>query len=474
MKSLVAASTACVVLAASAAQADDQKRTADLHWTLDDRLNLGDGTKPGVVLQGDKLTVSVDTNQRFASSTTADNGQPFFGHSHTSLSLDTAANSGASETGNVATFKTTSAHGLAVGDVIVVSNVGVAGYNGTYTVETVPGTTSFTVTLSATGLAASGGGTVDAPEVVDMPIGLKDFTFASTGNGFVLDDGQCLEGTKVSRTAGAVDCAVQPEKRKDPNWPRPEGGNPPTQPPVWTCSSSKAFVGAGASRAVHLMKPVAPPAAPAGAKAKIQYQCVSSWVLRADDDFAVDSVTVTLGVGTGKTVLAGTLTDGVWAAETALKDAGHAYVTVAIKYHNGFTNATKLAAFDIQTVDDHSLIRIQPELMASKNLRSVNVGVAITPVGKEFFKSGPWHNCSSHLCIMNGLNPSAIARFTGDNTLLQFGVGLSLFFNQSMLVNAGLLFGSENSSQYWSAPPNFFVGFAIDPALLTEARAAGK
>jgi hypothetical protein len=72
----------------------------------------------------------------------------------------TVAATGASETGNTATFTTTTVHGLPIGKVVTVSGVGVSGYNGTYVVLTVPTTTTFTVTLAASGLAASGGGTV--------------------------------------------------------------------------------------------------------------------------------------------------------------------------------------------------------------------------------------------------------------------------------------------------------------------------
>jgi hypothetical protein len=65
---------------------------------------------------------------------------------------------GASETGNTVTF-TVAAHDFHVGDPIVVSGVGVAGYNGSFTVASVISSTQFTVTDASTGLAVSGGGT---------------------------------------------------------------------------------------------------------------------------------------------------------------------------------------------------------------------------------------------------------------------------------------------------------------------------
>ncbi len=76
----------------------------------------------------------------------------------TSLNL---ANSptGATEVGTTATFTTTAAHGFGVGYVVTVAGVTVTGYNGNWTVASVPSPTTFTATLNAAGLAASGKGT---------------------------------------------------------------------------------------------------------------------------------------------------------------------------------------------------------------------------------------------------------------------------------------------------------------------------
>ena len=43
-----------------------------------------------------------------------------------------------------ATATSTTAHGLAVGQMVVIAGVGVAGYNGTFTVASVPSPTTFT------------------------------------------------------------------------------------------------------------------------------------------------------------------------------------------------------------------------------------------------------------------------------------------------------------------------------------------
>ncbi len=76
------------------------------------------------------------------------------------LSCGTTAVAGATEAGTTATFTTTTAHGLAIGFVVTVAGVAVAGYDGTWSVTSVPSATTFTATLPVSGLAASAGGTV--------------------------------------------------------------------------------------------------------------------------------------------------------------------------------------------------------------------------------------------------------------------------------------------------------------------------
>jgi hypothetical protein len=67
-----------------------------------------------------------------------------------------ASPNGASKSGSTATFTTVAPHGLAAGDRVVVARVGVAGYNGTWTVASVPSATTFTADLGAGNLASSG------------------------------------------------------------------------------------------------------------------------------------------------------------------------------------------------------------------------------------------------------------------------------------------------------------------------------
>ena len=62
---------------------------------------------------------------------------------------------------NTVTITTASTHGLAVGDEVTISSVGISGYNGVATVKSVTSSTQFTYTINrSTTLADSGGGTV--------------------------------------------------------------------------------------------------------------------------------------------------------------------------------------------------------------------------------------------------------------------------------------------------------------------------
>ena len=70
-----------------------------------------------------------------------------------------ASPNGAIENGFLATITTTAAHGLSAGQSVTVAGVGVAGYNGTFPVVAVLSSTQFTYIAGASGLAASGGGT---------------------------------------------------------------------------------------------------------------------------------------------------------------------------------------------------------------------------------------------------------------------------------------------------------------------------
>jgi hypothetical protein len=69
-----------------------------------------------------------------------------------------ASPTGATESGNTVTITTTAPHGFNAGSPVTIAGVGVAGYNGTFTVASIVSTTKFTYTDATAGLAASGGG----------------------------------------------------------------------------------------------------------------------------------------------------------------------------------------------------------------------------------------------------------------------------------------------------------------------------
>ena len=81
--------------------------------------------------------------------------------------IASASTPGASEVGNTVTIRVSSwpiGSGLHAGSTVTIAGVSVAGYNGTFTVNTVSGTT-FTYTNPTSGLASSGGGTAASPDV---------------------------------------------------------------------------------------------------------------------------------------------------------------------------------------------------------------------------------------------------------------------------------------------------------------------
>src|SRR5258707_1020805 len=73
-----------------------------------------------------------------------------------------AASGGGTSASATATIQTAAAHGFVAGQLITNTSIGVAGYNGTFAVASVPDTTHFTFTCTTRGLAASGGGTASA------------------------------------------------------------------------------------------------------------------------------------------------------------------------------------------------------------------------------------------------------------------------------------------------------------------------
>jgi hypothetical protein len=73
-----------------------------------------------------------------------------------------AASGGGTAASATATIQTAAAHGFVVGQLVTTTSIGIAGYNGTFAITSVPDSTHFTLTAATGGLAASGGGTASA------------------------------------------------------------------------------------------------------------------------------------------------------------------------------------------------------------------------------------------------------------------------------------------------------------------------
>ena len=81
---------------------------------------------------------------------------------------------GLTESGNTVTVRTVAAHNRSVGDIVAIAGAGVAGYNGTWTVASVPSARSFTYTNPTAGLANSGAGTATYSSPFQVRIGGND------------------------------------------------------------------------------------------------------------------------------------------------------------------------------------------------------------------------------------------------------------------------------------------------------------
>src|SRR5262249_50342654 len=131
---------------------------------------------------------------------------------------------GLNEDGNtvtVATGATGATHTLQPGDVVTISGAGVAGYNGTFTVTSVPSTRSFTYTNPISGLARSGGGTITlaVPGLTESGNTVTVHTAAAHGRS--VNDIVVISGAGVAGYNGTFAVTSVPDARSftytDPN-----------------------------------------------------------------------------------------------------------------------------------------------------------------------------------------------------------------------------------------------------------------
>lgn len=109
---------------------------------------------------------------------------------------------GATQNGYLVTIATTSAHGLSAGQTVTLSGVGIASYNGTFSVLTVLSSTQFTFIAGISGLAASGGGTSASATVTIQ---------TASAHGFVVGQLITLAGVGVSAYNGSWTISTVPD-----------------------------------------------------------------------------------------------------------------------------------------------------------------------------------------------------------------------------------------------------------------------
>jgi hypothetical protein len=113
-----------------------------------------------------------------------------------------ASPTGATQNGFLVTITTSAAHGLSVGQSTTIAGVGVAGYNGTFSVTSTPSVSQFTYVVGVSGLAASGGGTSASATATIQ---------TSTAHGFVAQQVVSITGVAVSGYNGTFTIATVPD-----------------------------------------------------------------------------------------------------------------------------------------------------------------------------------------------------------------------------------------------------------------------
>jgi len=120
-----------------------------------------------------------------------------------------ASPGGATEAGNTVTITTSAAHSLVINQYVTVAGVAVAGYNGNFAILSVPTSTTFTYTDSASGLAASGNGTVVPFVNGTYPPG-KCVQFAKSTGGLEYGVGAGYSGAEAAVNFGLYGAAGFP------------------------------------------------------------------------------------------------------------------------------------------------------------------------------------------------------------------------------------------------------------------------
>lgn len=146
---------------------------------------------------------------------------PGYSHASTIQPLSLAINAapgatsrgGAEENGNIVTIATGNSHTLQVGDTVTIAGVGVAGYNGSFTVTAVPTSRSFQVTNPVSGFATSGGGTVTLGTPGATQTGTTVTISTSLAHNRSVGDVVVIAGVGVAGYDGTVTITAVPTPR---------------------------------------------------------------------------------------------------------------------------------------------------------------------------------------------------------------------------------------------------------------------
>src|SRR5712692_8114401 len=115
----------------------------------------GSGSTGGITVTAKTAAVNLNGTQQFSA---------FVSGGTATMVATIAASNGAVRAANVVTITTTSPHGLGTGQSVTIAGVSDSSFNGTFTIASVPSTTTFTYAQTGSN-ATSGGGTVSANTV---------------------------------------------------------------------------------------------------------------------------------------------------------------------------------------------------------------------------------------------------------------------------------------------------------------------
>jgi hypothetical protein len=168
---------------------------ADLPRQYDDSLNLDRVSQAG---PGEPPTATDEITAPVAI-VASPNG------AYQGLAVNIAASpNGATQSGLICTIATSTAHQCAAGETVVIAGVGVAGYNGTWTVVSVVDATHFTFANTVSGLAASGGGTA-TPQTQTVTIQ------TATAHGFAAGQTVAVSGVALAVYNGSWTVTAVPD-----------------------------------------------------------------------------------------------------------------------------------------------------------------------------------------------------------------------------------------------------------------------